>query len=83
MIIRDLFNNPHLEYAAYSNHRIDWDEAWLYCATLTHKNKYDWRMLTLDEFRNDKDIRGWHGEPKQFTFPAVVLPVRDRGPAVT
>ena len=25
------------------------DDAWLYCATHTHKNKYDWRMPTKVE----------------------------------
>ena len=31
-----------------------YDTAWLYCATLTHNNKYDWRLPSLDEY-NDYD----------------------------
>jgi hypothetical protein len=29
--------------------RLSHDEAWLYCATLTHENKYDWRMPNRSE----------------------------------
>jgi hypothetical protein len=83
MIRRDLDYNKHLEYLDYSNYKMDWDNAWLYCATCTYKDMYDWRMLTLYEFRNDPDIHGWHAASRKNNFPAFVLPVRDRGPAVT
>lgn len=29
--------------------RLCHDDAWLYCATLTHENKYDWRMPNRSE----------------------------------
>jgi len=81
MIRRDLDYNEHLEYAPYSKNKIVWDKAWLYCATCTYNNKYDWRMLTVNEFRSDPDVHGWFCVPKQMV-EFVVLPVRDRGPAV-
>jgi hypothetical protein len=30
-----------------------YDTAWLYCATLTHNNKYDWRIPTAREISNE------------------------------
>jgi hypothetical protein len=83
MIRRDLDYNKHLEYLDYSNYKMDWDNAWLYCATCTYKDMYDWRMLTLYEFRNDPDIHGWHAASRTANLPAFVLPVRTIGPAVT
>ena len=38
-----------IEYADVSLHEITCDEAWLYCATLEHNGKYDWRMPTYSE----------------------------------
>jgi hypothetical protein len=58
MIRRDLAYNTHLEYLDYSNYKMDWDSAWLYCATCTYKDMYDWRMLTPYEFRNDTYTAG-------------------------
>ena len=83
MIRRKIEYNTHLEYAPYSNYKTDWDGAWLYCATLTYNNRYDWRMLTNAEFFNDPDVHGWHSIARYDGFPAFVLPVQDRGPAVT
>ena len=89
MIRRNLDNNTHLEYSQYSKRKMDWDRAWLYCATYTYKDKYNWRLLTVDEFRSDPDVYGWYGTPDlrwrshDDKFPAFALPVRDRGPAVT
>jgi hypothetical protein len=79
-MIRSLGYNKHLEYAEYSNYKIYWDDTWLYCATCTYNNKYDWRMFTRDEFCNDPNAYGWYGIDG---VPAFILPVRDRGPAVT
>jgi len=30
--------------------RFSFDNAWLYCATLTYNNNYDWRIPTEEEF---------------------------------
>jgi hypothetical protein len=29
---------------------LGFDEAWLYCVTLTYNNKYDWHMPDYDEY---------------------------------
>lgn len=34
---------------------LQYDEAWLYCATLTYDNKYNWRMPYSTEY-NDLSI---------------------------
>ena len=39
-----------------SLHKVDYDTAWLYTATLTHKAKYDWRWPTLSDFRHVHNI---------------------------
>jgi hypothetical protein len=44
-----------LEIAPILNEYLNYDEAWLYCATCTHDNKYDWRIPTHDEY---EDIDG-------------------------
>ena len=33
-----------IKYGPTSTELLSHDDAWLYCATLTHENKYDWRM---------------------------------------
>lgn len=39
---------------------LKWDEAWLYCITLTHDNKYDWRMPTSQDARQDsRAVMSW------------------------
>jgi hypothetical protein len=40
-----------------SNNQIAFDEAWLYCATLAHNGKYDWRFPTEDEYMNHSAIK--------------------------
>jgi hypothetical protein len=39
-----------IERAPRSTTRLTLDEAWLYTITLTHDNKYDWRLPTAQEF---------------------------------
>jgi hypothetical protein len=29
----------------------NYEEAWLYCVTCKHDNKYDWRLPTVDEWQ--------------------------------
>jgi len=39
---------------------LKWDEAWLYCITLTHDNKYDWRMPTnQDATQDSRAVMSW------------------------
>ena len=45
-----------IEIAPLLEHKIDYDGAWLYCATLTYNNKYDWRIPTDDEFTYNEEI---------------------------
>lgn len=40
------------------NQDITYDEAWLYCATCTHNDKYDWRLPTYKEYMNNEYILG-------------------------
>ena len=35
-----------IEFAPDTPLQLTYDEAWLYCATLTHNNYYDWRIPT-------------------------------------
>ena len=68
---------------------LGFDEAWLYCVTLTYNNKYDWRMPTSDEYDNCDEIDyGWVDdgiledpqeyilEEAMFGFTNSVIPVR-------
>ena len=45
-----------IEVAPLLEHELDYDGAWLYCATLTYNNKYDWRVPTEDEFIHNEEI---------------------------
>lgn len=45
-----------IEIAPLLEHKMDYDGAWLYCATLTYNNKYDWRIPTDDEFTYNEEI---------------------------
>lgn len=39
---------------------LKWDEAWLYCITLTHDNKYNWRMPTSQDAKQDsRAVMSW------------------------
>ena len=45
-----------IEFATPIEHEVDYDHAYLYCITLTLHNKYDWRVPTQDELRNDHSL---------------------------
>jgi hypothetical protein len=75
-----------IEHADESPHKITCDEAWLYCATLTHNNKYDWRMPTYDErmkleFFDIWDIVDYIDRPNaawlNYNATCFIIPVRD------
>ena len=63
-----------------SLHKVDYDTAWLYTATLTHKDKYDWRWPTLSDFRHVHNIPNplWYQgyRPNQLDTRNI-YPVRD------
>ena len=62
-----------------------YDTAWLYCATQTHDNKYDWRLPTKTEwhkfFRQDPVApnysRVWY-EDRITPYRWFCLPVRTK-----
>lgn len=39
-----------IDFGPFLENHITYDEAWMYCATCTHNNKYDWRIPSQDEF---------------------------------
>ena len=66
-----------IEQAPRFKQDITYDEAWLYCATLTHNNNYDWRLPTHKEYMNCEHIVGWFKDRDSWgDFP--IIPVRDK-----
>jgi hypothetical protein len=69
-----------IDLAPPSPERVDYDTAWLHCATLTHDNKYDWRLPTHAEYIHYLNLIGWHDSvnmpelPNNWEF--YVIPVR-------
>jgi hypothetical protein len=60
-----------------------YDEAWLYCITCTHNNKYDWRMIDYDEYYdyNMNEILygyGWVDDGSIQDEHDIVIPVRTK-----
>ena len=56
---------------AIKSHILSYDDAWLYIATCTHNNKYDWRFPTIaDDITAVQSLVGIHGW-------FYVTPVRD------
>jgi hypothetical protein len=55
----------------------DYDGAWLYIATCTHNNKYDWRMPTIEDSILDGRIEGWIDSEYDYAWTDIVTPVRD------
>lgn len=45
-----------IEIAPQAIERMNFDTAWLYCATLTYDNKYDWRLPTMYEVMYSGDF---------------------------
>ena len=45
-----------IEVAPLLEYEMNYDGAWLYCATLTYNNKYDWRVPTDAEFTYTEEI---------------------------
>jgi hypothetical protein len=62
-----------------SSNFLTYDDAWLFCITSTHKNKYDWRMMTQREFILYKPRERWFEDTVEphLDGPKKVLPVRD------
>lgn len=72
-----------IESARPSPHKITCDEAWLYCATLEHDSKYDWRMPTYYERINLEAYGAWDIHDFNFigsetTHIYRIIPVRDK-----
>jgi hypothetical protein len=63
---------------AIDSHLLSYDEAWLYCATLTYNNKYDWRIPTYDECSMyNIDSHWFHLPYETFVHGTYITPVRD------
>jgi len=72
----DSGENYMIELAPTSKYTMTYDEAWLYCITLTYDNKHDWRMPTIQDM--DIDTEGWLlNDEEDYSWPMVVTPVRD------
>ena len=68
-----------LEYAPEAKEYMEYDEAWLYCATCTYHNHYDWRLPTYKEYNQSKLIRTWYEDRPDDKLPdRHVTPVRTK-----
>jgi len=69
-----------IELAPQEPERMEYDQAWLYCATLTYDNKYDWRMPTNWEWNRTAGMRSWFELSLDIYHPLdlylPVIPVR-------
>ena len=69
-----------IEPAPVSKDTLPFDIAWLYCATLTHDNKNDWRLPTFGEYVYESITieGGWYvlDSNSQSGVARYALPVR-------
>jgi hypothetical protein len=49
-----------IELAPEAKEHMNYDTAWLYCATLTRNNHYDWRLPTNKEYNESPLIMNWY-----------------------
>jgi hypothetical protein len=61
---------------AIKSHLLPYDEAWLYCTTCTHNNKYDWRFPTIADVADYKSIIDTNNLKQPYDW-FYVTPVRD------
>ena len=70
-----------IEVGPISNHELySYDEAWLYCLTLSHNGHKDWRMPDImDSWTYPSvELHGWFEDDWQYNQgPYTVTPVRD------
>ena len=70
-----------IEQAEKNKIKLSYDIAWLYCATLTQDNKYDWRMPTFPECSIYNMDSHWFSLPHEtYAYAGVawyIHPVRD------
>jgi hypothetical protein len=65
------------DLAPPSSEPVDYDIAWLYCATLEYNGHRDWRMPTAVEYALDESIWGWYVDRSDdLHFQHHVKPVR-------
>jgi hypothetical protein len=72
-----------IEIGPRTKKKMSYDDAWLYCATLTHDNYYNWRIPTQQEYLDPDFVHShvWDQSDaktyrlKDIMFPTV--PVRD------
>ena len=70
-----------IEKAEHNKTKFSYDIAWLYCATLTQGNKYDWRIPTFTECSIYNMDSHWDTRPSEsYAYRGVawyITPVRD------
>ena len=70
-----------IELAYKSQDKLCKDPAWLYCATCTHDNKYDWRLPTDHELNTDELLNSSYqftwAEDDMAGYVLYAIPVRD------
>jgi len=75
-----------IELAPRLEKDVDYDTAWLYHATCTHDDKYNWRLLTKNEYYFDDRFKvgGYNGnagvwyEDRITPYQWYCLPVRTK-----
>jgi hypothetical protein len=71
-----------IEQATKHKTKCSYDIAWLYCATLTYNNTYDWRIPTFTECSiYNMDSHWFHLPYETYRYAGVawyIHPVRDK-----
>ena len=70
-----------IEKAEKSKKKFLYDDAWLYCATLTYDNKYNWRIPTFNEISMYNMDSHWNTKFNEtYSYAGIawyIHPVRD------
>jgi len=69
-----------IEKAEKNKTKFLYDDAWLYCATLTQDNKYNWRIPTFNEISMYNMDSHWDDLDDSYAYAGVawyIHPVRD------
>jgi hypothetical protein len=70
-----------IDFAELPDYRFTYNEAFLYCITLSYNGHKDWRMPTHDEYMNCKEIASESfddsDDPKDIKAKYPIVPVRD------
>ena len=72
-----------VELGPVSSSNLTYDQAWLYCITLSHNGHKDWQMPSMGLWLSSHKIQGWasgheHGNLFSTTQHRSVTPVRKK-----